>query len=501
MPAGLSLVLFLLSFSSLLSFSAAQGEGTAKCADSGLDWYVGGAGETPCRTYERLRQICNSNYRVGKLNPNTPPDFCDEQVASCCCNSVSFALSMLCLTCQRGVGSSGIGIDAGKGAYQMYLNAGRPNNQFCSPQVNKTLPGDIQNAVCNNNIKIYDGLYNLFWGDGTWFYVYTSQTLTKDQNANPDTVLGKCSSPKPPTTTSTSTSTSSTPKTVPTTTSTPTTSTSTPSKQDSTTTEIRENVSTSSSSNSADTSSSSASSSSAVAHFVGTGLASFSSAAPSSTESGADAGTSDHSGTETESGDSASSNHLGSGAIAGIAIGCLALITIVIIALLYCRRRRYAAQLSRSQPIYPTAPGEVGSPYSDSRTGLNAQATLPSHPPSPTPQPQPLILPLREKDPRQLAETTTSPYSDDDGMTNSDRPTSEAYTTTTATDMLWMERHVDAGPIRSSMLNRAPSGRLPPAYGDLVREAGMSSAPPVPLLEVGYGQEQDQGEGPSTSRV
>ncbi|KAL0060265.1 hypothetical protein AAF712_012951 [Marasmius tenuissimus] len=350
-------------------------------------------------------------------------------------------------------------------------------------------------------------------------FVYTSQTLTKDQNANPDTVLGKCSSPKPPTTTSTSTSTSSTPKTVPTTTSTPTTSTSTPSKQDSTTTEIRENVSTSSSSNSADTSSSSASSSSAVAHFVGTGLASFSSAAPSSTESGADAGTSDHSGTETESGDSASSNHLGSGAIAGIAIGCLALITIVIIALLYCRRRRYAAQLSRSQrmsistrffwinwpiffvAIYPTAPGEVGSPYSDSRTGLNAQATLPSHPPSPTPQPQPLILPLREKDPRQLAETTTSPYSDDDGMTNSDRPTSEAYTTTTATDMLWMERHVDAGPIRSSMLNRAPSGRLPPAYGDLVREAGMSSAPPVPLLEVGYGQEQDQGEGPSTSRV
>ncbi|KAK1229987.1 hypothetical protein PQX77_006940, partial [Marasmius sp. AFHP31] len=488
-----------------------------KCADSGLDWYVGGAGETPCRTYERLRQICNSNYRVGKLNPNTPPDVCDEQVASCCCNSVSFALSMLCLTCQRGVGSAGIGFDAGKGAYQMYLNAGRANNQFCSPQVNKTLPGDIQTAVCNNNIKIYDGLYNLFWGDGAckscflsfpylanrrllpYNSVYTSQTLTKDQNANPNTVLGKCSPPKPPTLTSTSTS--STPTTPPTTTSTPTTSTSTPSKQDSTTTEIRENVPTSSTSNSADTSSSSASSSSsAVAQFIGSGVAHTSSAAPSSTGLGEDVGTSDHSGTGSESGDSASSKHLKNGTIAGIAIGCLALITIIIIALLYCRRRRYAAQLSRSQPIYPTAPGEPGSPYSDSRTGLNAQDTLSSHPPSPTPQPQPLLIPLREKDPRQFAEAT-SPYSDDDGMTDSDRPTSEAYTTTTATDMLMMERHVDAGPIRSSMLNRAPSGRLPPAYGDLVREAGMSSAPPVPLLGAGYGPGQDQGEGPSTSRV
>ena len=30
------------------------------------------------------------------------------------------------------------------------------------------LPNDIQNAVCNKEIKIDRNLYNLFWGDGQW---------------------------------------------------------------------------------------------------------------------------------------------------------------------------------------------------------------------------------------------------------------------------------------------------------------------------------------------
>ncbi|KAF9256807.1 hypothetical protein L218DRAFT_965960 [Marasmius fiardii PR-910] len=183
--------LFYIFFWYLLSLGAAQGIGTSKCNDTGLDWYTGKVGETPCRTYERLRQICNSNFRVGQMNPNTPPDFCNEQVAGCCCNNIAFSLAMLCLTCQQGVGTAGNGIDAGVGAYQLYLTGDRTNG-FCQPQTNKSLPADVQSAVCNQNINIYDDLYNIMWDDGQWFYTFTSQTITKDQNANPAKVFTKC---------------------------------------------------------------------------------------------------------------------------------------------------------------------------------------------------------------------------------------------------------------------------------------------------------------------
>ncbi|THU77845.1 hypothetical protein K435DRAFT_583271, partial [Dendrothele bispora CBS 962.96] len=139
--------------------------GNTTCADSGMDWYTDLVGETPCRTYERLRQICNNQYQVGIMNVNTPPDFCDEQVADCCCNSISFALSMMCLTCQQGFSQSSTGFDAGKGAYQMYLTAGRDG--FCHPNTNQSFPDNIQTAVCNQKIKVFDSLYSLFWGDGS----------------------------------------------------------------------------------------------------------------------------------------------------------------------------------------------------------------------------------------------------------------------------------------------------------------------------------------------
>ncbi|KAG7086127.1 hypothetical protein E1B28_002086 [Marasmius oreades] len=175
----------------LSSLVAGQGQGTAKCFDAGLDWYTGKVGETPCKTYERLRQICNSGFRVGAMNPNTPPDICGDQVANCCCNNIAFSLSMLCLTCQKGVQSSGTGFDAGKGAYQIYLTGDRKTG-FCQPQTNKTLPADIQSAVCNEKINIYDDLYNIDWDDGSWFYIFMSQTITKDQIANPNKVFTKC---------------------------------------------------------------------------------------------------------------------------------------------------------------------------------------------------------------------------------------------------------------------------------------------------------------------
>ncbi|EEB94846.1 hypothetical protein MPER_06277, partial [Moniliophthora perniciosa FA553] len=77
---GIKLSPFLLFFSHLLIPTHAQGNGTSKCADSGSDWYTNAVGETPCNTYERLRKLCNSNYRVGTLTTNTPPDYCDDQV-------------------------------------------------------------------------------------------------------------------------------------------------------------------------------------------------------------------------------------------------------------------------------------------------------------------------------------------------------------------------------------------------------------------------------------
>ncbi|KAK0445834.1 hypothetical protein EV421DRAFT_1902200 [Armillaria borealis] len=164
--------LFGLSF--LIPYAFAQDH--TQCADSGSDWYTSFVGETPCRTYERLRQICNSTYALGALNPSTPPDVCGDQIADCCCNSIAFGLSMMCLTCQQGMGPNGFGIDAGAGTYELYLMHG--SNSFCTPMLTyRIFPIGIQAAVCDADIKIHDNFYDrLFWGDGTWFYT-TSRNI------------------------------------------------------------------------------------------------------------------------------------------------------------------------------------------------------------------------------------------------------------------------------------------------------------------------------------
>ncbi|KAJ6511661.1 hypothetical protein DFH09DRAFT_1333800 [Mycena vulgaris] len=126
------------------------------CAGTGMDWYINMVGETPCQTYQKLRQICNTNFAVGVMDVNTPPDACTDQVSTCCCNTIAFALSMLCLNCQQNIGNS-TGFDAGTGAYQIYL-------QTCSNPQDKVLPKDIQTAVCDQKIKINDDIY----GNGGW---------------------------------------------------------------------------------------------------------------------------------------------------------------------------------------------------------------------------------------------------------------------------------------------------------------------------------------------
>jgi hypothetical protein len=40
--------------------AAAAAQNATVCATNQLDWYTSAIGETPCRTYERLRQICDT---------------------------------------------------------------------------------------------------------------------------------------------------------------------------------------------------------------------------------------------------------------------------------------------------------------------------------------------------------------------------------------------------------------------------------------------------------
>ncbi|TBU23794.1 hypothetical protein BD311DRAFT_673192 [Dichomitus squalens] len=67
--------------------------GNTTCASSQLDWYTDMVGESPCVTYQRLRQICNQDYQVPNFKSSVPGDLCDDEV-------VAYQLSMLCMNCQ-----------------------------------------------------------------------------------------------------------------------------------------------------------------------------------------------------------------------------------------------------------------------------------------------------------------------------------------------------------------------------------------------------------------
>ncbi|PIL35213.1 hypothetical protein GSI_03003 [Ganoderma sinense ZZ0214-1] len=175
-----------LTLSTRAAYGAAKSNTT--CASTQLDWYTDAVGETPCVTYQRLRQICNSDYQVQKFNSLTPGDTCDDQLKDCCCNSVSFALSMLCMNCQYDSASDTSGIDAGDGAYEIYAGS------CLKSAINQTLPDDVQSAVCNKRIKIDRNLYSLFWNTGAWFYKYTKDTITEDLAATNNNTFTHCAS-------------------------------------------------------------------------------------------------------------------------------------------------------------------------------------------------------------------------------------------------------------------------------------------------------------------
>ncbi|KAJ7624846.1 hypothetical protein FB45DRAFT_1086871 [Roridomyces roridus] len=162
------------------------------CTGTGMSWYIDMVGETPCVTYQKLRRICNAEFAVGTMKVETPPDYCTDQVSDCCCNSVSFALSMLCLNCQQNI-STGNGIDAGDGAYQLYLNGSTPSH--CYNPVFRGLPTNIQTAVCNEKIKINDNIYSRdAWSSGAWYYVFSRDNMVENNAVNNNNSFTKCAS-------------------------------------------------------------------------------------------------------------------------------------------------------------------------------------------------------------------------------------------------------------------------------------------------------------------
>ncbi|KAL1950243.1 hypothetical protein VTO73DRAFT_5367 [Trametes versicolor] len=136
---------------------------------------------------------------VGNFFPNTPGDSCDDQVSACCCNTVAFQLSMLCMNCQQDtLAGNQIGIDAGVGAYGLYRGT-------CGAGTNNSLPADIQQAVCNLNIKLDNYLYG-GWADGSWFYVYTKENAVRDHAVNNNNTFTHCANQISPSATPTSSS-------------------------------------------------------------------------------------------------------------------------------------------------------------------------------------------------------------------------------------------------------------------------------------------------------
>ncbi|RDX49096.1 hypothetical protein OH76DRAFT_556039 [Lentinus brumalis] len=175
--------------------------GNTTCASSQLDWYTNYVGESPCDTYQRLRRICNPDYEVQNLRPDAPGDQCDDQVWSCCCNTVAFQLSMLCMNCQYDPAAVQ-NKNAAVGTYTIYRGScGAGNNHSCvvtfSPccvcclQLFSRLLADIQSAVCNENIRLDNFLYG-GWDTGDWYYIWTRDNATRDHAASNNNTFTHC---------------------------------------------------------------------------------------------------------------------------------------------------------------------------------------------------------------------------------------------------------------------------------------------------------------------
>lgn len=78
------------------------------------------------------------------------------------------------------------GIDAAPGTYTTYLAS-------CGASTNQSLPAGIQQAVCNENIKIDNFLYNRsYWSDGSWYYRWTADYAVEQQAINNNNTFTVC---------------------------------------------------------------------------------------------------------------------------------------------------------------------------------------------------------------------------------------------------------------------------------------------------------------------
>ncbi|ESK88225.1 hypothetical protein Moror_5495 [Moniliophthora roreri MCA 2997] len=401
------------------------------CADGDLNWYINTIGETPCRTLERLRQVCNPPYRIPKLNSNLPPTTCNDQNVGCCCNSIAFSLTMFCLTCQTGAGSSRIGYDAPAGTYAKYINS-------CSPTYQKALPDDIQSSVCSANIKLYDGFYNrVFWSDGSWFYRWSSDFLSGEDKA-----IKACPAPSPPPPTSTSTSSSETANTntpPPPTTSeeqTPPTATTTKSEESPSTPTVT--VTESQRPNSSAVTSQ-VSQSSFSASDVGAPTSVTSSGIPSSSR-------------DNTQQQQQPSRGLSMGALAGVIVGVIVLLFLVIL-LAWCIRRTLKER--RPTPVRSTE-GLTPYEYETAERVSGARTVTSVLTDTSGSQSSQSQLPLVSRKGQQFYSTSSS--------SPASLPVPPSSSTTSG--RIANDTHEDAGPVPHA-LNRSPSGRLPPDYGRL----------------------------------
>ncbi|TFK84712.1 hypothetical protein K466DRAFT_496071 [Polyporus arcularius HHB13444] len=171
--------------------------GNTTCASSQLDWYTNYVGESPCDTYQRLRRICNPDYEVQNLRPDAPGDQCDDQVSGCCCNTIAFQLSMLCMNCQYDSAavqnknavllfSSRLRYEcpvaAAVGTYTIYRGS-------CGAGINYSLSADLQSAVCNENIRLDNFLYG---GWDTGDCIWTRDNATRDHAASNNNTFTHC---------------------------------------------------------------------------------------------------------------------------------------------------------------------------------------------------------------------------------------------------------------------------------------------------------------------
>ncbi|KAI0754453.1 hypothetical protein C8Q80DRAFT_368931 [Daedaleopsis nitida] len=160
------------------------------CSGPNLDWYTEIVGETPCETYVGLRQICNPDFHVDKSNIDfgTSGAMCGDTNTACCCNSISWQLSLLCMNCLFDPDEL---VSVTEEAFPRYLSG-------CGAGLNGSLPNAVQNAVCETNVRIDDWFFDVPFGwNGThgegWDFDVIQARMTEFNEEHGGNTLTRCS--------------------------------------------------------------------------------------------------------------------------------------------------------------------------------------------------------------------------------------------------------------------------------------------------------------------